>query len=129
MIVPQKKNVKYSVDEQEGKLTVTAAAIKAVVDKKDGRIEFYNAAGKLLASEAQQGKTFKPFFVPEREIGCDVAKVKDEQRHGLSWRLLFDEVGDALYGLGQHQSEELNMLGKNEDLFQYNTKVSVPFVV
>ena len=29
----------------------------------------------------------------------------------------------------QHQSEELNMKGKNEDLFQYNTKVSVPFVI
>ncbi|MED9889708.1 MAG: glycoside hydrolase family 31 protein, partial [Segatella copri] len=36
---------------------------------------------------------------------------------------------EAFYGLGQHQSEELNMKGKNEDLFQYNTKVSVPFVI
>ena len=129
MIVPQQKDVKYTVDEQEGKVTVTAAAIKAVVDKKDGRIEFYDANGKLLAKETERGKTFTPFYVPDREIGCDVAKVKEEQRHGLSWRLVFDEVGDALYGLGQHQSEELNMLGKNEDLFQYNTKVSVPFVV
>jgi alpha-D-xyloside xylohydrolase len=44
--------------------------------------------------------------------------------------LLFDSSDDeAFYGLGQHQSEELNMKGKNEDLFQYNTKVSVPFVV
>src|SRR3712207_1300729 len=43
---------------------------------------------------------------------------------------LFRQSGDeAFYGLGQHQSEELNMKGKNEDLFQYNTKVSVPFVV
>ena len=35
----------------------------------------------------------------------------------------------AFYGLGQHQSEELNMKDKNEELFQYNTKVSIPFVV
>jgi alpha-D-xyloside xylohydrolase len=129
MIVPQETDVKYTVDEKDGKVTVAAPAIKAVVDKQDGRITFYDAAGKLLAAEAEKGKTFKPFYVPEREIGCDVAKVKEEQRHGLSWRLVFNEVGDALYGLGQHQSEELNMLGKNEDLFQYNTKVSVPFVV
>ncbi|MDE5922095.1 MAG: alpha-xylosidase, partial [Muribaculum sp.] len=33
------------------------------------------------------------------------------------------------YGLGQHQSNEFNYKGKNEELFQYNTKVSVPFVV
>ncbi len=129
IIVPQKNDVKFSVEEQEGKTTITAPAIKAVVDQKDGRVEFYDAAGKLLASEAENGKTFQPFQVPEREIGCDIDKVKEEQRNGLSWHLVLNEVGDALYGLGQHQSEELNMLGKNEDLFQYNTKVSVPFVV
>ena len=129
IIVPQKADVKYSVEEKDGKTTVTAPAIKAVVDQKDGRIEFYDADGKLLAKETEKGKTFKPFTVPDREIGCDLAKVKEEQKHGLTWQLVMDEVGDALYGLGQHQSEELNMLGKNEDLFQYNTKVSVPFVV
>ncbi len=129
IIVPQKTDVKYSVEEKDGKTTVTAPAIKAVVDQKDGRIEFYDADGKLLAKETDKGKTFQPFTVPDREIGCDIAKVKEEQKHGLTWQLVMDEVGDALYGLGQHQSEELNMLGKNEDLFQYNTKVSVPFVV
>ena len=36
---------------------------------------------------------------------------------------------EAFYGLGQHQADEFNYKGKNEELFQYNTKVSVPFVV
>ena len=129
IIVPQQSDVKYTVDETEANLTLTAANVKAVVDKKDGRVSFYDASGKLLAAETEHGKTFKPFYVPDREIGHDIDKVKEEQRHGLSWHLTLDEVGDALYGLGQHQSEELNMLGKNEDLFQYNTKVSVPFVL
>ena len=30
---------------------------------------------------------------------------------------------------GQHQADEFNYKGKNEELFQYNTKVSVPFIV
>ena len=51
-------------------------------------------------------------------------------KHGLQWQMKFDSPDDeAFYGLGQHQSEELNMKGKNEDLFQYNTKVSIPFVL
>ena len=129
IIVPQKADVKYSVEEKDGQTTVTAPAIKAVVDQKNGKVEFYDKDGKLLAKETDKGKNFQPFTVPDREIGCDLAKVKEDQKHGLSWQLVMDEVGDALYGLGQHQSEELNMLGKNEDLFQYNTKVSVPFVV
>ena len=36
---------------------------------------------------------------------------------------------EGIYGLGQHQSDEFNYKGKNEELFQYNTKVSVPFIV
>lgn len=71
-----------------------------------------------------------PFTVPDREMGIDIAKVPEAQKHGWSWRALFNSPdNEAFYGLGQHQSEELNMKGKNEDLFQYNTKVSVPFVI
>ena len=45
-------------------------------------------------------------------------------------RQVFESPDDeAIYGLGQHQSEEMNYKGKNEVLFQYNTKVSVPFIV
>jgi alpha-D-xyloside xylohydrolase len=31
--------------------------------------------------------------------------------------------------LGQHQSDEFNYKGRNEELYQYNTKVSIPFVI
>jgi alpha-D-xyloside xylohydrolase len=36
---------------------------------------------------------------------------------------------EAFYRLGQHQSEDFNYKGLNESLYQYNTKVSVPFIV
>ena len=43
---------------------------------------------------------------------------------------VFESPADeAFYGLGQHQADEFNYKGKNEELFQYNTKVSVPFIV
>ena len=43
---------------------------------------------------------------------------------------VFESPADeAFYGLGQHQADEFNYKGKNEVLFQYNTKVSVPFVL
>ena len=128
IIVKQTAKPKFEVTD--GQLVrVKAANIEARVDKQTGQVLFYDAAGKLIIKEAEQGKTFKPFRVPDREIGVDVDKVSEEQRNGLSWRLLFDGNPGNLYGLGQHQSEELNMYGKNEDLFQYNTKVSVPFVI
>ena len=36
---------------------------------------------------------------------------------------------ESFYGLGQHQSLEFNHKGLSEELFQYNTKISVPFVL
>ena len=131
IIVPQKGKANYKVEEQGEKLIITTAAMRAVLNEATGQITFYDLKDHVLLNEvAQGGKTFKPFTVPDREIGVDIAKVPESQKHGWSWRALFDSPdNEAFYGLGQHQSEELNMKGKNEDLFQYNTKVSVPFVI
>ena len=131
IIVPQKGKANYKVEEQGDDLIITTAAMRAVLNEATGQITFYDLKDQVLLKEvAQGGKTFKPFTVPDREIGVDIAKVPDAQKHGWSWRALFDSPdNEAFYGLGQHQSEELNMKGKNEDLFQYNTKVSVPFVI
>ena len=131
IIVPQNSKAQYKVEEQGDDLIITTAAMRAVLNEATGQITFYDLKGQVLLNEvAQGGKTFKPFTVPDREIGVDIAKVPEAQKHGWSWRALFDSPdNEAFYGLGQHQSEELNMKGKNEDLFQYNTKVSVPFVI
>ena len=131
IIVPQEGKANYKVEEQGDDLIITTAAMRAVLNEATGQITFYDLKDQVLLKEvAQGGKTFKPFTVPDREIGVDIAKVPEAQKHGWSWRALFDSPdNEAFYGLGQHQSEELNMKGKNEDLFQYNTKVSVPFVI
>ena len=131
IIVPQNSKANYKVEEQGDNVVITTSAMRAVLNEATGHIAFYDLKGNVLLNEvAQGGKTFKPFTVPDREIGVDIAKVPEAQKHGWSWHALFDSPdNEAFYGLGQHQSEELNMKGKNEDLFQYNTKVSVPFVV
>ncbi len=133
MIVPQTAPAKgsYSVTEDADNVVVKAKNVKAVVSKATGQVTFYDAAGNQLLKEAKDGKRFWDFTVPERELGIKTGyTVPEEQKHGLSWQMKFDSPDDeAFYGLGQHQSEEFNMKGKNEDLFQYNTKVSIPFVL
>jgi len=129
IVVRQTAKPKFTVSDGS-QVSIKAKNVEARVDKQTGRVTFFDAHGKQLLKEADNGKTFKPFRVPDREIGVDVAKVPESQRNGLTWRLLFDSpMDEAFYGLGQHQSEELNMKSMNEDLFQYNTKVSVPFVL
>ena len=133
MIVPQTAPAKntYTVSEDEQSVIVKAKNVTAVVNKATGAIVFFDATGKQLLKEAKDGKKFQNFTVPEREYGVrNIGGVTEEMKHGLTWQMLFDSPSDeAFYGLGQHQSEEFNMKGKNEDLFQYNTKVSIPFVL
>ena len=133
MIVPQTAPAKgsYTVSDEGDNVVVKAKNVKAVVAKATGEVTFFDANGNQLLKEAKDGKKFWDFTVPERELGIrNGYTVPEEQKHGLSWQMKFDSPDDeAFYGLGQHQSEEFNMKGKNEDLFQYNTKVSIPFVL
>ena len=133
MIVPQTAPAKntYTVSEEGDVVVVKAKNVKAVVSKATGEVTFFDAEGNQLLKETKDGKQFKDFTVPEREYGLKGgAPITEEMKHGLTWQMTFDSPEDeSFYGLGQHQSEEFNMKGKNEDLFQYNTKVSIPFVL
>ncbi len=120
------------------RVVVKAKNVQAEVSKETGRIEFFDGQHKPLLREVydrpneEPGKQFWDFTVPERELGAKGgASVTEEMKHGLQWQMkFFSPLGsESFYGLGQHQSEEFNMYGKNEDLFQYNTKVSIPFVL
>ena len=141
MIVPQAQwKGHVSVAEREGRnddvikapfVQVKAQGVMAEVNKLTGQITFRDAEGRELLKEKPDGKQFRDFTVPDRELGeKGGAAVSDEMKHGLQWQMaFFSPRTEAFYGLGQHQSEEFNMKGKNEDLFQYNTKVSIPFVL
>jgi alpha-D-xyloside xylohydrolase len=109
--------VAFEAVEQNDSLILTAAKVKAAVSLSTGAVVFYGENGKRLLQERATGsKTFTPITV--------------EGTSGYSFSQIFESPDDeAFYGLGQHQSDEFNYKGRNEILFQYNTKVSVPFVV
>ena len=136
IILPQQAPAKnsFSIEESADSVYVIAKHVRAVVGKANGDVSYYDGEGKkrLLKEMAEgAGKQFWDFTVPERELGIKGGVQPTEaQKHGLSWQMQFrSPAGEAFYGLGQHQSDEFNMKGKNEDLFQYNTKVSIPFVL
>ena len=131
MVVPQTAATPFTTDESRENVVVKTAGVQAVVNKQTGALLFNDGSGRRLLAEAPGGKHFWPFTVPHRELGIKGGEQPTQaMKHGLQWQMCFDSPDDeAFYGLGQHQSEELNMKGKNEDLFQYNTKVSIPFVL
>ncbi len=118
IIVPQKGNkTPFSVEEKNNAVVLSTASLKAFVNLKTGEVDFTDAKGNSILRENEGGgKSFTPIVV--------------EGTKGYTMRQVFESPDDeAFYGLGQHQSDEFNYKGKNEDLFQYNTKVSIPFVL
>ena len=117
VVVPQESTPKFEVVETDSTVKVVTSQIQAEVSLSTGDVKFYDSEGKLILAEDEGGRRFTPIEV--------------EGKKAYTVRQLFESINDeeGIYGLGQHQSDEWNYKGKNEELFQYNTKVSVPFVV
>lgn len=108
---------KWSVLQKGDTVILETATTRAMTLLSTGEISFTDLKGNLILQEQKGGgKTF--------------SKIEVDDTDGYSFRQVFESPAEeALYGLGQHQSDEFNWKGRNEELFQYNTKVSVPFVI
>ena len=117
VVLPSEEKTPFTVEQDGETVTVATSAVKANVCTATGAVWFTDLEGNvILAEQNGGGKSFEPIEV--------------EGTHGYSFRQVFESPEDeAFYGLGQHQADEFNYKGKNEQLFQYNTKVSVPFIV
>jgi len=114
MAVISGRSADFSVSESDTGVTISTSRLSAVIDRNTGLVSYLDAEGKVVTRES--GREFTPF---------EADGVK-------AWtvRQAFDSPDDeAFYGLGQHQADEWNYKGKNEELYQYNTKISVPFIV
>ena len=131
IIEPQRgKKPRTNVTKKDGTVVLQTKELKACIDGTTGHVAFFDKNGNALLKEAASGTSIKPFRVPEREIGVAQRPLSESELTGYTWQLTFDSpANEAFYGLGQHQSGDMNYKGKNEDLFQYNTKVSTPFVI
>ncbi|MFZ0281196.1 MAG: TIM-barrel domain-containing protein [Bacteroidales bacterium] len=107
----------FDVRQENEVLVVSTGKIKARVSLATGRITFLDRDDKVLLKEPlERARSFTPVTI-EGTAGYSIGQVFESP------------AGEAFYGLGQHQSEEFNYKGLNESLYQYNTKVSVPFIV
>lgn len=117
IIVPQTSKVDFSTKSSDSLIVLSTAALNVSVNKNSGEVSFADKQGNLILAEQHGG-------------GRDFQPIEVEGTKGFSYRQVWESADDeAFYGLGQHQADEFNYKGKNEELFQYNTKVSVPFIV
>ena len=113
VVVPQSGRSAFDVTRLEDDVIVSTTALKVVVTP-GGELAFLDKDGNPLAENG--GMSFEP--------------VEVEGKGAFSVLTRFSsDPGESFYGLGQHQAGEFDHKGRSEELYQYNTKVSVPFVV
>ncbi len=118
VVLHQQPYSDFTVKQENDTLVrVATPEISATVSTTDGAVAFYDKSGRLILAENSGGRSFTPI------------EVEGTESFSVQQTFASPDDSEGLYGLGQHQSNEFNYKGLSEELFQYNTKVSVPFVV
>jgi alpha-D-xyloside xylohydrolase len=110
VVLPTSSTPTFDVKENDDMLTVSTSSIQAHISLTSGQVSFTDKSGKTFLKEDAGGGTF------------------ETSSHAVK-QVFESEDDEAFYGLGQHQEGIMNYKGKDVSLFQYNTKVAVPFVV
>lgn len=114
MTVPVQYNGTPNIEVHPDYVNMVTDSVSVMVSRSDGKVLFYSPEGEIITQE--DSRSFSP-------IEVDGVKA-------FTVRQIFDSPQDeAFFGLGQHQADEWNYKGRNEDLYQYNTKISIPFIV
>ncbi|NME68790.1 glycoside hydrolase family 31 protein [Flammeovirga aprica] len=105
------QNVNWKMKKSEEQLSISTEALKLIVNV-DGTIEYQDAKGKKLVSETN-----------------DLTYINQNKKADWKVSQAFVAGDEALYGLGQFQSNILNWRGVSNRLEQYNQEVAIPFLM
>lgn len=104
----------FTVERADDSVKLATQGISAEVSLADGRVRFFDAAGKPLLSERARS------FVPAKFEGKDY----------LSVRQRFESADDeAFYGTGLHQQGWMNLKGRDVELLQHNIDKAIPYLM
>src|SRR6185437_11769382 len=108
--------VGFEVGSASGTVTLSTGKVRAVIRLDDGQVTFEDSRGKVITREAANGRELRPVTV----AGSSYYTVRQQFE---------STAGEALYGLGQHQTGIIDYKGHDVTLAQHNMDVAVPFVV
>jgi len=145
--IPRKsEKVAYTVQENGTSVTLRSTLIKLMISKRTGSLQYFDHSGKLLLVENPTlpritGKVElkKSVFndadgkIEKTANGDQVsANITGKKNTGMAWKIRQQftwQPGEALYGLGSHQEDYMNLRGTMQYLYEYNLKKSMPVLL
>lgn len=133
----------WTFTETENSVEIKTSKINLVVCKNSGKITYYDNKNNFILTEA-----FKEFELYDSYISIesdnvksriidtpdgkktiveDTEKIYDKQlyRSTISFDIQDDEM---LFGLGQNENGEFNLVGTTQYLVQKNMRIAIPFI-
>ena len=104
----------FCVTESSGTVTITTARMKARVNTSTGLVSYTDASDKVVLAEASKSTT--------------AATVEGTSTYKIQTSFS-SPSGEALFGLGQHQSSVMNRKGTSVQILNTNTQINIPVLV
>ena len=119
LIIDEKKwsAVSFKAKEVANEVLITTSCLKATVNLISGALSFYDSKGRVLLKERDGNARI---ITPASFDGFATNTISQQ---------FLSTPDEAIYGLGQHQDQLLNIKGYDLDFFQHNMEVYVPFLV
>lgn len=141
-----RKTAGFKCRESKDKTMMKSGLLTVEIDHKTGAICYKAADGRLLLKENGDNPRQMERIAVEKTIYDDskskvektangdlmVSEVASRKQVGSAWkaRQQFQwQQGEALYGLGSHQEDYMNLRGTMQYLYQHNLKATIPVLM
>ncbi|MGZ3754111.1 MAG: glycoside hydrolase family 31 protein [Mucilaginibacter sp.] len=138
--------VNFTVLQHNGSVILQSANLKLVISTITGSIQYFDHAGKLLLAENPEAPRVTEKVTLNKSVFNDAASkvektangdqvsanITSKETIGTAWKARQQftwQPGEALYGLGSHQEDYMNLRGTMQYLYEYNLKKSMPVLM
>ena len=106
----------FTTEETAGAITVSTSHLRAVLDKANGSLTYFDPEGNVLLEEIPGTRKVIP-----GSVGGEPCFAVEQA--------FVSPPGEHLHGLGQFQDGHFNLKGHTRKLVQVNTQISIPFLL
>jgi len=142
----QQITTKFWVKTTDKQIILKTSRLCLVIERNTCSIRYFDLAGHLLLAEngnqprvAESVDLNKTIYndtkakVEKTANGDQLsANISDQTKVGEAWKIREQftwQTGEALYGLGSHQEDYMNLRGTKQFLYEHNLKKSIPVLM
>lgn len=145
--IPRKNKIlNIQIEQHPDHVVLRSDKLKLVVNTKNWNIQYFDISGKLLLAENPESPRIAEKVILGKNIFNDAgsriektangdqvtANITKTETVGTAWRIKQQftwQSGEALYGLGSHQEDYMNLRGTMQYLYEHNLKKSMPVLM